>query len=146
MVPDGRQRRWCSPEASLTGTLLVLAACVAAAVVSWIVLSAPAGRHVELGDVLPRLDNYVAGRVTTSIGPTPREGTPLSAQLILIGLPIVAGLPLLAPPRHRRTVTLVAAVALTVFAVVTILRLGIVYLPAAGLLIAATMFMKTSDS
>jgi hypothetical protein len=62
-----------------------------------------------------------------------------AAGLVLITVADVAGLSLLVGSRLRRPMVYVCAAAVTLFAVGTILRNGLFFLPSAGLLCAAAL-------
>ena len=112
-------------------TRALVAAFVAAAAASaglWWGSLALRGERIDLESVLPLVGDSVTG---PGSGGSADSGT---AGLVLLAVAVVAGLPLLAPAGVRRQVAQVAAVAVSVFAVATLLRNGVLYLPAAGLL------------
>ena len=94
------------------------------------------GPDFALGDLLPGISD---DSVTWG---TPGAGYPIwhSAAMaaILIGLPLAAALPLLARGRTRLVLLRAGALVLGSFAVLTVGRAGLLYAPAAGLLLIAS--------
>ena len=65
---------------------------------------------------------------------------------MLISVAAVAGLPLMVGVSRRRPVLYACAAAVTLFAVGTILRNGLFFLPSAGLLCAAALKLKDTET
>ena len=87
------------------------------------------GERIDLESVLPLIGDSVTGPGTARSG---------AAGLVLLSVALIAGLPLLRRGPAQRAVGIGAAIAVTPFAIGTLTRNGIFYLPAAALLWFAT--------
>lgn len=121
-----------------TRVLVVAFACAAGvSALLWFGSMALRGERIDLESVLPLVGDTVTG---PGSGDSSRSG---AAGLVLLGVALVAGLPLLARGATQRMVATGAAVAVTVFVLVTLTRNGVFYLPTAGLLWFATTVLRT---
>jgi hypothetical protein len=119
------------------GWLLALGAALLCVAVSVAIATLPSN-DLDLDALLPGLNEAVNGS---------RQGGPQlieeardewrSVQAILVALCSVAVLPVIVPQRLYRFVLLASAAVLTLFVIVTILRLGIVYAPVVLLQVGA---------
>ena len=114
------------------GFIAAFACAVTASGFLWFGPVALRGERIDLESVLPLIGDSVTGPGT---GGSARSG---AAGLVLLGVALIAGLPLLRRGPTQRAVGTGAAIAVTLFAVGTLTRNGIFYLPAAALLWFAT--------
>lgn len=114
------------------GFVAAFACAAAASGLLWFGPVALRGERIDLESVLPLIGDSVTGPGTAG---SARSG---AAGLVLLGVALIAGLPLLRRGPARRAVGIGAAIAVTLFAVGTLARNGIFYLPAAALLWFAT--------
>ena len=94
----------------------------------WFAPPYTSGYRIDLESLLPLVGDSVTG--PGSDGST-RSGV---AGVILIGVAALAGLPLLVPLRHRQRLLVLSAVVVTAFALATLLRNGLFFIPGAALL------------
>jgi len=117
-----------SDAASMAALVAAFVAAAAASVGLWWGSLALRAERIDLETVLPLFGDTVTGPGSAGSADSGAAG------LVLLAVAVVAGLPLLAPAGVRRRVVQAAAVAVSLFAVATLLRNGVLYLPAAGLL------------
>ena len=118
-----------------SGRLAVIAAFGLAALAGaalWYLPPFTSGDQLDLESLVPLVADSV------NPGP-PGPGSIRSAHhgvagLILIAVVAVTGLPLLAPQAARRRVLIICAAAVTFFALATLVRNGLFFLPSAALL------------
>ena len=117
-----------NPDPTTTATLVLAFTLAATASVALWSAAIAGGERIDLESVIPLIGDTVIG---PGSGGSTHSG---AAGLVLLTVAVVAGLPLLVPAGIRRRVTRAAAVAVSIFAVATLFRNGLFYLPAAGLL------------
>jgi hypothetical protein len=114
-----------APQRALAAAF-VLATLASAAL--WFIPPHTSGERIDLESLLPLLGDTATG---PGSGGTPQHGV---AGLVLISVPAVAGIPLLVPPAARRRMLDICAAVVGVFAVATLLRNGLLFMPSAALL------------
>lgn len=112
----------------------------------WFIPPFTVGERIDLDAMLPFIGDNDGVSQTTIMpgesGSSPQHGV---AGLVLISVAAVAGLPLLVGSSLRRPVLYACAAAVTLFAVGTILRNGLFFLPSAGLLCLAAVKCRNAD-
>ena len=99
-----------------------------ASVFLWFAPPYTSGERIDLESLLPLVADTVTGPGSDG---SARSGV---AGLILFGVAAMAGLPLVVPLRHRRWLLVLSAVVLSVFALATLLRNGLFFMPGAAVL------------
>ena len=132
-------------QGSVTALMvLAFASALLASAALWFIPPFTTGNRVDLESMLPLVgDRDGISRATTMPGENGSSAQYGAAGLVLISVAAVAGLPLLVGVPRRRPVLYACAAAVTLFAVRTILRNGLFFLPSAGLLGAAALKLKT---
>lgn len=118
---------------------------IAASAFLWFVPPYTSGERVDLESLVPYLNNE-GGTATVSYGRSSGDVAHSSwaAGLLLIGLTILGGMPLLAP--RSRPVLLLTATLMTLFVIATILRNGLFYIPSAVVLCLAAVKARASTA
>ena len=132
---------------SITAPLVLGFACaILASSALWFITPFTIGERIDLEAMLPFVGDKDGVSQTTIMpgetGNSPQYG---GAGLVLISVAAVAGLPLLVGSSLRRPVLYACAAAVTLFAVGTILRNGLWFLPTAGLLCLAAVKYRHAD-
>ena len=97
----------------------------------WFAPPYTSGYRIDLESLLPLVEDSVTGPGSDG---SARSGV---AAVILVGAAALAGLPLLAPLRHRWRFLVLSAVVVTAFALATLLRNGLFFMPGAAVLCRA---------
>lgn len=128
MTSDRLERRNARAVATTAG--FGFAALASAAL--WFVPPHTSGNRIDLESLLPFVGNSVSDTLTgPQSGGSVHSGL---AGLILIAVAVVAGLPLLVRPAHRWRLLVWSAAVVSLFALATILRNGLFFVPSAALL------------